>query len=188
MDVDEEEQGAEGDEDNEEDAEMEVDDEGNPITPKKKTKKTKAKRRKSELDMTAMTTEQAALTALESNQILLLRLRKKYYVEALNFIRQLDGAMEMLGQLLGSTNKAEVLEVMDFFRVALEYKLEGAEVCFLCSFFYANETMTHAIYTAWDQENAPPDLVKRQQLYIRRWKRTQGCSIATIRMLQEFVL
>jgi condensin complex subunit 1 len=88
----------------------------------------KAKRKKSELDVAALTNEQAALAALESDQILHLRLRKKYYAEALNFIRQVEGAMEMLGQLLGSTNKAEVLETMEFFRVAYEYQFDRAQV------------------------------------------------------------
>ncbi|KAI9508585.1 non-SMC mitotic condensation complex subunit 1-domain-containing protein [Russula earlei] len=78
--------------------------------------KNKNSGRKSELDMAALTDEQAALAALESNQLLHLRLRKRYYSEALNFIRQ----------LLGSTHKAEVLEAMEFFRVAHEYQLESA--------------------------------------------------------------
>ena len=35
--------------------------------------------------MAALTDEQAALAALESNQLLRLRLRKRYYLEALSF-------------------------------------------------------------------------------------------------------
>jgi condensin complex subunit 1 len=100
-------------------------------TPKPKKAK-KVKPRKSELDMAALTNEQAALAALESNQILHLRLRKKYYAEGLNFIRQLEGAMNIVGQLLGSTNKAEVLEAMEFFRVAYEYQFDSAEVSSDC--------------------------------------------------------
>jgi condensin complex subunit 1 len=96
-------------------------------TPKQKKHK-KRKRRQSQLDMAALTNEQAALAALESNQILHLRLRKRYYAEALNFIRQLEEAMPVLGQLLGSTNKAEVLEAMEFFRVAYEYQFDSAQV------------------------------------------------------------
>jgi condensin complex subunit 1 len=152
MAVDEDEQededSGEEDEEDEEDepASMFIDEEedadGNPRTPKKKKSK-KAKKeassrtqpRKSELDMAALSNEQAALAALEGNQILHLRLRKKYYVEALNFIRQIEGAMEIMAQLLGSTNKAEVLEAMEFFRVAYEYQFESAEVgCVSVSF------------------------------------------------------
>lgn len=78
--------------------------------------------------LAAMTSEQEALAALESNEALHLRLRKKYYSEALNFIRTIESAMEPVMQLLGSTNKAEVLESMEFFRVTKEYEFESAEV------------------------------------------------------------
>jgi condensin complex subunit 1 len=138
-----------GDEEAEEDDGVQAhtdDGDGESHTPGKKAKKKskhskekksgkKLKPRKSELDMTALTNEQAALAALESNQVLHLRLRKKYYVEALNFIRQVESSMNVMGQLLGSTNKAEVLEAMDFFRVAHEYQFDNAQVrrpsCFL---------------------------------------------------------
>lgn len=99
---------------------------------KKDKKKKKKKARKSQLDISALTDEQVALAALQSNQILHLKLRRKYYAEGLNFIRQIEGAMEIIGQLLGSTNKAEVLESMEFFRVAHEYQFESAQVsCFV---------------------------------------------------------
>lgn len=88
----------------------------------------KKKPRKSQLDISALTDEQVALAALQSSQILHMKLRKRYYAEALNFIRQVEGAMEIIGQLLGSTNKAEVLESIEFFRIAYEYQFEGAEV------------------------------------------------------------
>ena len=90
--------------------------------------KSKKGARKSELDMAALTDEQAALAALESNQLLHLRLRKRYYSEALNFIRQVEEAAQLVFQLLGSTHKTEVLEAMEFFRVAHEYQLDSAEV------------------------------------------------------------
>lgn len=104
--------------------EVDGDEEG--TTPKSKAKKGG---RKSELDnMAALTDEQAALAALESNQLLHLRLRKRYYSEALNFIRQVEEASQIILQLLGSTHKSEVLESMEFFRVAREYQLDSAEV------------------------------------------------------------
>lgn len=83
------------DDDDDDETEMPSSEGGGPHTPKpKRTKKSKKlKPRKSELNMEALTNEQAALAALESNQILHLRLRKKYYVEGLNFIRQVEGAM-----------------------------------------------------------------------------------------------
>ncbi|KAI0298641.1 non-SMC mitotic condensation complex subunit 1-domain-containing protein [Multifurca ochricompacta] len=90
--------------------------------------KSKKNGRKSELAMAALTDEQAALAALESNQLLHLRLRKRYYAEALSFIRQVEEATQIIFQLLGSTHKAEVLEAMEFFRVAHEYQLDSAEI------------------------------------------------------------
>jgi len=103
------------------------DDEGEEgTTPKSKGKKSG---RKSELDnMAALTDEQAALAALESNQILHLRLRKRYYSEALNFIRQVEDAAQIIFKLLGSKHKSEVLESLEFFKVALEYQLDSAKV------------------------------------------------------------
>ncbi|KAI0000131.1 non-SMC mitotic condensation complex subunit 1-domain-containing protein [Russula compacta] len=101
-------------------------DEGTP--PSEQNSKSKKSARKSELDMAALTDEQAALAALKSNQVLHLRLRKRYYSEALNFIRQVEEAAQMIFQLLGSTHKAEVLEAMEFFRVAHEYQLDSAEI------------------------------------------------------------
>lgn len=87
------------------------------------------KRRKSDvLDLSALNNEQAALATLESHQITHLTLRRRYYAEGLSFIRQVEGAMETVGTLLGSKAKAEVLEAMDFFRTAHEYEMDGAEV------------------------------------------------------------
>jgi condensin complex subunit 1 len=105
-------------------------------TSSKEKSKSKKDGRKPELDMAALTDEQAALAALESNQLLHLRLRKRYYSEALNFIRQVEEAAQMIFQLLGSTHKTEVLESMEFFRVAHEYQLDSAEVRFSNVFGY----------------------------------------------------
>ena len=136
MDVDEE----DDDEDDEADSIMDEDEEADPSRAEEgepsgdidgegaSSSKSKKGGRKSELDMAALTDEQAALAALESNQLLHLRLRKRYYSEALNFIRQVEEAAQLIFQLLGSTHKTEVLEAMEFFRVAHEYQLDSAEV------------------------------------------------------------
>ena len=126
MDVDEDESAADAEED---DQDEEMDDEtGEGSSSKKKSKKSKKKGRKSELDMEAFADEQVVLAALESDQLLHMRLKKKYYAECLNFIRQLENGMKIVEQLLASTNKPEVLESMEFFRITQEYQLEGAEV------------------------------------------------------------
>jgi len=120
---------------NELNKEMNVDsDEHEKVSQSSQQRKAKKDKSHTELDIAALTSEQAALAALESNQLLHLRLRKRYYAECLNFIRQVEGAMEILTQLLGSTNKAEVLESMEFFRVAFEYQFDNAEVS--CSLSY----------------------------------------------------
>lgn len=111
--------------DTDEDVEMEDGD----ATSKPKSKRDKStKRRKSELNIEALTSEQVALAALDGNQMLSLKLRKKYYSEALNFIQQIENAIPIASQLLGSTHKSEVLEAMEFFRIIHEYKFDGAEV------------------------------------------------------------
>ncbi|KAH9998700.1 non-SMC mitotic condensation complex subunit 1-domain-containing protein [Russula vinacea] len=117
MEVDEEVEDEGADEDEVADSIMDDDDEeGGPSS------------QKSELGMAALTDEQAALAALESNQLLHLRLRKRYYSEALSFIRQVEEAAKMISELLGSTHKTEVLESMEFFRVAHEYQLDSAKI------------------------------------------------------------
>ncbi|KAG6852317.1 hypothetical protein C0991_000953 [Blastosporella zonata] len=97
-------------------------------TPKKAKKRSKLGPRKSQLNVAALSSEQEALAALEGDKILQLRLKKKYYAEALNFIRQIEGSMEIMGELLGSTHKSEVLEAIDFFRVSHEYHFESAKI------------------------------------------------------------
>ncbi|KAK7694121.1 hypothetical protein QCA50_003697 [Cerrena zonata] len=118
MDVDEEPEG----EDEEEPAEGDEMDQDGPRTPKKKKKP-----RKSEINLVALANEQEALATLASNEVLHLKLRKRYYAEALNFVRQIEGGMETVQKLLASTNKLEVLEAIEFFRVTYEYAFDGAE-------------------------------------------------------------
>lgn len=104
-----------------------MDNEENRRSEKRNGKKAK-KARKSVINEVAITSEQEALAALESNEALYLRLRKKYYTEALVFIRMIEGSMDVITQLLASTNKAEVLEAMEFFRVTHVYEFDGAGV------------------------------------------------------------
>ncbi|KAG2142164.1 non-SMC mitotic condensation complex subunit 1-domain-containing protein [Suillus cothurnatus] len=119
----------EEDADEDQDAEMEdADANGDSDAPSDNPKPKKKKAtRKSIVNVTAIVSEQEALAALETNEILAMGLRKKYCTEALDFVRTLEGGMVSLTQLLGSTNKAEVLESMEFFRVASEYQLASAE-------------------------------------------------------------
>ncbi|KAJ1033083.1 hypothetical protein NDA16_000361 [Ustilago loliicola] len=94
---------------------------------KDKDKKPKAKKgRRSGVDLQALAAAQAEMEPVDAEKVMRLRLTKRYYADAIAFITQLETAMPNLTLLLASTNKAEVLETMEFFRVAYEYKLSGA--------------------------------------------------------------
>ncbi|KOS15882.1 condensin complex subunit 1 [Malassezia pachydermatis] len=97
------------------------------------------KPRKSELDVAALAASQQAMTQADQDKLVKLRLTKQYYRDALQFMERLTHAMPILQQLLASTNKAEVLESMEFFRVAYEYKLPGASA--------GVRAMVHLIWT-----------------------------------------
>ncbi|KDR79872.1 hypothetical protein GALMADRAFT_222814 [Galerina marginata CBS 339.88] len=123
MDVDRE---AGGDTEEEDEAsQMSVDEDDENATPKKK-KAPKLKPRKSQLDVEALNQEQAILAQYTDQEIVNFRLQKKYYTDALTFIDSIERAMEPLCKLLGSKSVPEVLEIMDFFRVAYEYQFEAA--------------------------------------------------------------
>ncbi|SOV04085.1 related to YCS4 - subunit of condensin protein complex [Ustilago sp. UG-2017a] len=94
---------------------------------KKEIAKPKAKEgRRSGVDLQALAAAQAEMEPVDAEKVMRLRLTKRYYADAVAFITQLETAMPNLTLLLASTNKAEVLESMEFFRVAYEYKLSGA--------------------------------------------------------------
>lgn len=71
-----------------------------------------------------------------------LNLTQRYYTDALTFIQSLSVSMPILEELLYSQSKAEALEAMDFFRVAAEYKLPGAE-----------KGMRKMIHLVWTKDN-----------------------------------
>lgn len=113
----------------EEEGEGEDDESGDDDDPKlKKSKVAKGKPRKSDgIDLAAADQSQL-LASVDSETLTRLRLTKKYYADAIAFIAQLDRAMLLLADLLASKVKSEVLEAMEFFTVAFEYKIEAAEV------------------------------------------------------------
>lgn len=135
MDIDGEE-GGEGDEDEEEeepeggeDVEMEDAENGEgEAPPKKKSKKRKG--RKSELNIAGFS-DANAIGALQGEELMQLKLKKRYYAEGLSFIRQIESSLKIIEDLLASKSKAEVLEAMDFFRILHEYQFDGAEVCLI---------------------------------------------------------
>jgi condensin complex subunit 1 len=92
------------------------------------TVKKKKPRKSEQLNLNALSQEQLMVAEMEGSKIQQLKLRRKYYADALELIRWLDGAAPGLCDLLGSTSKAEVLEAMEYFRVAWEYRLDTAHV------------------------------------------------------------
>lgn len=90
-------------------------------------KPAKRKPRKSDgIDLAAADQSQM-LAAVDHDTLTRLRLTKKYYVDAIAFITQLEEASKVIIQLVASAVKSEVLEAMDFFKVAFEYKIEAAD-------------------------------------------------------------
>lgn len=71
---------------------------------------------------------QSAFSQLDQDKLTKLRLTKRYYSDAITFITHLEQAVPQVEKLLASKVKSEVLESMDFFKVAYEYKIESAEV------------------------------------------------------------
>lgn len=138
-----EESGEEEDDDEDEDAreageiddDLDVDgDEGDPgadgnSKPRKRAKKEKRKRVSNPAEDAAQQQPQP-LNADDMANFSRLKLTKRYIADALEFIRQVEGSIDVLGQLLGSTSKAEVLESIEFFKVAHEYQMAGASVSF----------------------------------------------------------
>lgn len=115
--------------DGDEDADMEGDEggEGEGEPRRKKSKSKRRKSRKSELNIAGLN-DAEAVEALQGEEYTQLKLKKRYYAEGLNFIRQVETSMKIIEDLLASKSKAEVLEAMDFFRVAHEYQFDGADV------------------------------------------------------------
>ena len=138
-----------GEEDDDEDAEGDEDvqmEEGSDAEsdaprPRKKGKG-KKKPRKSELDLNALANEAAALGNLNENQHLEQKLRKKYCLDALEFIRQVEEGMQTVQRLLASANKLEQLEAIEFFRVTYEYKFDAA-----------HEGIKKMLHLVWTKDN-----------------------------------
>lgn len=68
--------------------------------------------------------QKAQEAAATSEAINKLTLTRRYYVEALKFIEVLHGATTTICQLLGSKNKSEVIEAMEYFEIGDAYNIE----------------------------------------------------------------
>ncbi|KAI1371597.1 condensin component [Hypoxylon crocopeplum] len=68
--------------------------------------------------------QKAQEDAATSEAIEKLTLTKRYYTDALKFIEVLHGATSTVCQLLGSKNKSEVIEAMDYLEIGNAYNVE----------------------------------------------------------------
>ncbi|KAK0538110.1 condensin complex non-SMC subunit Cnd1 [Tilletia horrida] len=109
---------------------------------KKKEDDQRRKRPRKSLDLAALQAAQESMSQADADKLMKMRLTKRYYADAIHFIKQIEGAMPVLSQLLVSTNKAEVLESMEFFRIAHEYRLEGAQ-----------EGIRKMVHLIWTKDN-----------------------------------
>jgi condensin complex subunit 1 len=139
---DEEEDDVGGDTEEDEPNEMSVDEDGE-NEDGRRPRKQKLQPRKSQINVDAITQEQEVLAHMEHNDLVKMKLRKKYCKEAINFIHQMEMAIEVIVKLLGSKNKFEVLEAIDFFKAAHEYRITGAQVRLLL--FSASSACIHRV-------------------------------------------
>ncbi|KAJ2407321.1 condensin complex non-SMC subunit Cnd1 [Coemansia sp. RSA 2526] len=71
--------------------------------------------------------DNAGLSPETAAKAMHLQFQQRYYRDALYFVYQLQEAQPILLQLLGSTNKGEVIEAMDYFVSAVRFRVDGAQ-------------------------------------------------------------
>ncbi|KAG2008786.1 condensin [Coprinopsis cinerea AmutBmut pab1-1] len=125
--------------DTEQEDEMSVDEDGNGEGPSRR----RLKPRKSELNVQALSEEAEVLMNLDEKELAKKELRKKYCQEALRFISYIETAMETIEKLLGSKSKPEVLEAIDFFKVAHVFEIHGA-----------NRGIRKMLHLIWAKDNS----------------------------------
>lgn len=96
----------------------------------------------------AIPSAEEELAKAQTMQTLLMQ--KRYYTDALTFVRQLDSVIPTLCKLLSSNIKTEVFEVMDFFVDSFVYKLHSSEL--------GIKKMMHLI---WEQDLSSEDGTKK---------------------------
>ena len=137
-------------------------------------KKKKQKPRKSEqLNLNALSQEQLVVTEMKGSKIQQLKLQRKW----------LDGTAMPLCNFLAPTRKAEVSEAMEYFRVAWEYCLDTAPVCYSrFPFFHYPTTL---VFPSRDQGDGPSRLDRGQHICWRGRKGAQGHPSQAPRVLSE---
>ncbi|KAH9461911.1 hypothetical protein MJO29_003388 [Puccinia striiformis f. sp. tritici] len=95
-----------------------------------------------EMDAAAVD-QQAALSNYDPDVLMKLRLTKKYYSDAIQFIQILQSAAPSIEKLLASKVKSEVLEAIYFFKTAWNYKIKGAQ-----------DGIKRMLHLIWSTENS----------------------------------
>lgn len=150
-----------GDTEAEEQNDMSVDEDGE--EGEDRPRKKKLKPRKSQINIEAINEEQQALAEYDANhleQLATLKKRKKYTKDAINFIHQIELAMDVVAKLLGSKSKAEVLEAIDFFKTAYFFEVDKAQVrvygatrLLHISYFALQDGIKKMIHLIWTKDN-----------------------------------
>lgn len=145
----------------EEDAEMDgqEDEDGNP--PPRKRSKARSKPRKSGVDIEALT-RNVVVDEAELQRLKILELQRSLSKKALKFIGIVEKSSDIIVRLLGSTHKSEVVEAIEFFRIAHEWKMELAEVRFLRLSSLHGLVLTF-LSVGGNQEDGASYLAERQQ-------------------------
>ncbi|KAJ7587166.1 non-SMC mitotic condensation complex subunit 1-domain-containing protein [Mycena floridula] len=86
---------------------------------------------------------EAARTYADNRDLLWLGYRQRYLLEAITFIQVIESASSTVCLLLGSSNKTEVLEAIEFFKVASGYKVDAAEL-----------GVTNMIHLIWTKDDS----------------------------------
>ncbi|GAA6061284.1 hypothetical protein JCM10212_004690 [Sporobolomyces blumeae] len=108
-------------------------------------KKATAAPRRSVLDLAAQDHHAALLSTVDPDTLQRLRLMKRYYDDAIEFVRLIEDAVETVTELLASSVKSEVLEAIEFCKVAKEYKIEAAE-----------QGVRRMLHLIWSKDDAAP--------------------------------
>ena len=124
-----------------------------------------------------------AFARLDQDQITKLRLTKRYYSDALTFISELEKAVPQIERLLASKVRSEVLESMDFFKVAYEYKIESAEVSICKERFTSSAKPSLLISILVRRQTYATSCLVERQLNSRRRPGAQRNSFTPLRML-----
>ncbi|KAH8919555.1 hypothetical protein BT69DRAFT_1284724 [Atractiella rhizophila] len=123
-----------------------TEDEGPDSLPSKKPKRPDPKkRRKSMMDIAAESQAQV-LSGADEGRLIALRLKKRYYSDALSFIQHLENAAPIIEDLLASKTKSEVLESIEFFKVAADYKIDSS-----------GDGIKRMLHLIWDKDSTTTD-------------------------------